>query len=142
MTRTFHVNGHISPKLPPFFTLIVRRVPLPQTWSTIFVIPGCAIHQSRIDAEEVDPVPYGIVKAPCMRICHSFSDPGGFMNPHTPAHSPGTSPGPHNGVGSRGIGKHVLGKASSTVLMGRCSLPSCRRHAAPLKSPATMSTCS
>ena len=29
MTRAFHVNGHISPKLPPFLILIVWRVPLP-----------------------------------------------------------------------------------------------------------------
>ena len=54
MTRTFHVSGHRSPKLPPFFTVIVRRVPLPRTCSTIFVVPGCAINQSRIDVEEVD----------------------------------------------------------------------------------------
>ena len=40
--------------VPPFFTVIVRRVPLPQTRSTIFVIPGCAIYHSRIDVE-VDP---------------------------------------------------------------------------------------
>ena len=31
---------------------------------------------------------------------------------------------------------------SSTILMGRRSLPDGRRHAAPLKSPAPMSTCS
>ena len=30
---------------------------------------------------------------------------------------------------------------SSLVLSRRCSLPDRRRHAAPLKSPATMSTC-
>ena len=61
------------------------------------------------------------------------------MNPHTSAHSPGTPPGPHRGVGPGGTGKFALAEASSIVLC-RCSLPDCRRHAAPLKSPATMST--
>ena len=98
-----------SSTMPPFLTSIDRRVPLPRNWSTIFVIPGYAIDQSRIDVEEVDPhfvvaalicAPeakraVGIVKAPCIRICHSFSDPGGFMNPHKSAHSLGTSPGHH-----------------------------------------------
>ena len=84
----------------------------------------------------------GMVKAPCMRICHYFSEPGGFKDPQTSDHSPGTPPGPHRGVGPGGIGKHVLAKAASIILMGRGSLPGWRRHAAPLKSPATMSTCS
>ena len=127
--------------------VIFRRVPLPQTWSTTFVIPGCAIDQSYIDVEDVDPnlmvaalICYpdagrvvGIVKAPCIRICHSFSDSRGLMNPHTSAHSPGISPGLHNGGEPRGIGKHVLAKASSIVPMGRWSLPDWRRHAARIE---------
>ena len=45
------------------FTVIVRRVPLPQTWSTIFVIPRYAIYQSRMDVEDVDP--HFVVAALC-----------------------------------------------------------------------------
>ena len=41
----------------------------------------------------------GTVKAPCIRICRSFSEPGGLLNPHTSDHSPDTSPGLHKGVG-------------------------------------------
>ena len=55
MTCIFYVNGHILPRLPLLFTVIVRRVPLPRNWSTIFVIPEYAIDQSCIDVEEVDP---------------------------------------------------------------------------------------
>ena len=84
----------------------------------------------------------GKAKAPCMRTCHSFSEPAGFKNLHTSNHSPGTPPGLHNGVEPSGTGKSVLVNASSTILMVRGSLPSWRRHAAPLKPPATMSTCS
>ena len=80
----------------------------------------------------------GILKAPCMRICHSFSGPGGFKNPHTFNWHASWSP---QRVGPGGIGKHVLAKASSIILMGQGSLPDWRRHAAPLKSPTTMSTC-
>ena len=46
----------------------------------------------------------GMVKAPCIRTCHSVSDLGGFRKPHTSAHSPGTPPGRHNGVGPGGTG--------------------------------------
>ena len=56
--------------------------------------------------------------------------------------SPGTPAGPHKGVGPGGTGRFTLANASSTMLLGRRSLPEERRHAAPLKSPATMSTCS
>ena len=38
-----------------FLSVVVRRVPLPQTWQTIFVIPGCAVDQPRIDVEKVNP---------------------------------------------------------------------------------------
>ena len=48
----------------------------------------------------------------------------------------------HNGVGPGGTGKLVFANPSSIMPMGRGSLPDWRRHAAPLKSPATMSTCS
>ena len=37
------------------------------------------------------------------------------MKPHTWDHSPGTLPGPHNGVGPCGIGKFVLANASSVL---------------------------
>ena len=74
-----------------------------------------------------------------MRTCHSESEPSGFKNPHTSDHSP---PGSHNGVEPGGTGTSVLTNASSIMLMVRGSLPDWRRHAAPLKSPATMSTCS
>ena len=72
-----------------------------------------------------------MVKAPCIRTCHSVSEPSGFKNPHTSDHSP-----------DGGIGKLVFVNAASILLMGRGSLPDWRRQAAPLKSPATMSTCS
>ena len=81
------------------------------------------------------------MKPPCARTCHSSSEPGGFQNPHTSDHSPGTPPGHQNGEGPGGIGKFVLTNASSMMLTGRGSLPDWRRHAAPLKTPATMSTC-
>ena len=80
----------------------------------------------------------GIVKAPST----FFSEPGGFKNPHTSDHPPGTAPGLHNGGGPGGTGKSVLANTSSMMLVGRGSLPDWRRQAAPLKSPATMSTCS
>ena len=63
------------------------------------------------------------------------------MKPHTSAQSPGTPPGPHNSVGPGGTGRFVLAKASSKMLVRRRSLPHGRRQAAPLKSPATKSTC-
>ena len=79
-------------------------------------------------------------KAPCCRTLHRSSESGGLRNPHTSAHVPGTAPGPHNGVGPGGIGKAQSAKASSTILM--LSAQVSRRQAAPLKSPATTSTCS
>ena len=121
MTCTFHVNGHILPKFPPFFTVIVRRVHLPRTWSTMLVIPGCAINQPRIDVEEVDP---NIVVAAL--ICFPdakrvLGDCDGTMHTNVPLvvgsrwfneptciSPPGTSPGSHKGVGPGGIGMHVL----------------------------------
>ena len=66
-----------------------------------------------------------------MRICHSVSDPGGLINLHTSANSPGTPPGPYSGVEPSGTGKHVLAEASSIVPLGRCPLPDWRRHVAP-----------
>ena len=83
-----------------------------------------------------------ISKAPWPRICHSPSVFGGLMNPHTSAHSPGTPPGHHNGVGPCGIGRLVLANASSVVLSRCWSSPLLFRNAAPLKSPAPISTCS
>ena len=55
MTCPLHVNGHRSSELFLFLTVVVRRVPLPQTWSSIFVISGCAISRPRVDVEEVNP---------------------------------------------------------------------------------------
>ena len=72
--------------------------------------------------------------APCNRTFHFSWETGGLRNPHTTAHSPGTSPGPHNGVGPGGIGKSVSAKASSIILVGFRSLPQGRRQAAPSKS--------
>ena len=46
-----------------------------------------------------------------------------FKNPHTSDHSPGTPPGPHNGVEPGGTGKLVLTNVSSIMLTGRGSLP-------------------
>ena len=46
-----HFNGFAS----FFFTVIVRRFPLPRNCSTRFVIPGYAIDQSCIDVKKVDP---------------------------------------------------------------------------------------
>ena len=81
-----------------------------------------------------------MVQAPRLRTCHSLSEPGGFKNPQISDHLRGTPPGHHNGVGPGGTVKLVLANASKIMLMGRGSLPDWRRHAAPLKSPATTST--
>ena len=80
-----------------------------------------------------------MVQAPCTRTCHSLSEPGGFKNPQISDHLRGT-PGHHKGVVLGGTVKLVLASASKIMLMGRGSLPDWRRHAAPLKSPATTST--
>ena len=90
-------------------------------------------------------MPKRIVKAPCMRnseLPFIFGTQRFFENPHTSDHSPGTPPGPHNGVEPSGKRKFVLANASSIMLLGRGSLPDWRRHAAPKNSPATKSTCS
>ena len=55
MTCLLQVNGHKSSELSLFFTVVVRRVPLPQTWSSIFVITGCAINQPLTDMDVVNP---------------------------------------------------------------------------------------
>ena len=54
------------------------------------------------------------------------------------AHLPGVAPGPHNGVGLRGIGNAQSAKASSMILM---LFVLSQRHATPLKSPATKHHC-
>ena len=73
----------------------------------------------------------GISNAPCMRICHSVSEPGGLMKRTHGTILLELRPGFHNGVGPCGIGKCVLANASS-VLSRRWSSPECHRHAAPL----------
>ena len=55
MTSTIHVNGHVLTILHSFLAVVVRRVPLPRYWWTIFVSPEYAIDQSRIDVEVLDP---------------------------------------------------------------------------------------
>ena len=55
--------------------------------------------------------------APCMRTFQYRSEPGGLRNPQTFAQLFGIDPGPHNGVGPRGVGKAQSVKASSIVLM-------------------------
>ena len=55
MTCPLHVNGHKSSELSLFLTVVVRRVPLPQTCWSILVIAGCAINLPRTDVEEVNP---------------------------------------------------------------------------------------
>ena len=109
-----------------------------------FMSPGIAkLRDGNFGPSPSTPsVLYGMGKAPCIRTCHSVSDSGGFKKPHTAAHSPGTPPGPHNGGEPGGTGRIVLANASSIMLVSRRSLPDGRRHAAPLKSPATTSTCS
>ena len=81
------------------------------------------------------------MKAPCRRTFHLSYEFGGLTQAHTSVHSPGTAPGP-NGVEPGGIGKSVSAKASSIILVGWGLLPFAWRQAAPLKSPATRSTCS
>ena len=51
LAETVSCHMDMLTELPPFFTVIVRRVPLPRNWSTRFVIPGYAIDQSCIDVE-------------------------------------------------------------------------------------------
>ena len=65
-----------------------------------------------------------------------------FKRRHTSDGSPGTLSGPHNGVEPGGTSKFVLANSSSIISLGRGSPPGWRRHAAPLKSPATTSPCS
>ena len=81
---TFHVNGHILTRLPPLFTVIVRRVPLPRNWSTIFVIPGYAIDQSCIDEKKVDPnfVVAALVCAPAAK--RAVGDSQGTLHTNLP----------------------------------------------------------
>ena len=76
--------------------------------------------------------------APCCRSLQRSLESGGLRDPHTSAHVPGTAPGPHNGVGPRGIGTSQSAKASSMIMMLLALVA--RRQAAPLKSPATKST--
>ena len=54
-TDDMYLSREILTVLPPFFTVIIRRVHLPRNWSPMFVFLGYAIDQSRIDVEEVDP---------------------------------------------------------------------------------------
>ena len=51
----------------------------------------------------IPKVSWGISKAPCVRICHSVSEPGCLMKPHTWDHSFGTPPGFHKAVGVRRV---------------------------------------
>ena len=163
VTRVADTNGRVSPMLSHFLAVVVWWVPLSRIWSkrfvvdarssTRFVVQGCTIDQSRIDVDgggcgSSDLCAWcqaclgGLWKVSCIRICHYFSDPSGFTMPHTSAHSHDTSPAPDKNVESGGKGKIVFAKTSSIMLMERGSLPDWRRHATPLKSPVTMSTCS
>ena len=121
-------------------------------WSYGEILAFRTVNQPSIDVREVDPNfvvatlillletqrAVGDGKGACA-LAILCSEPSGFKNPHMSDHSP---PGRHNGVGPGGTGKSVLTNASSKMPMGRGSLPDWRRDAAPLKSPATMSTCS
>ena len=53
--HTVVVNGHVLIALLLSITVVVRPVPFPQTWSSIFVFTGCAINQPRIDVEGENP---------------------------------------------------------------------------------------
>ena len=100
---------------------------------------------SRVSLSQMHPhfvVAAGMEKAQYKRTCHSSWKSDGLIKPHTSAHSPGTAPDPHNGVAPGGTGWFVSAKASSIVLVSRRSLPHGLRRAAPVKSPATKSTCS
>ena len=140
MTRLLRVNGHRSSEFSfPYrfrewsradssassITVVVRRVPFVQTWSSIFVITGCAINQPRIDVKEVNPnfvMARLICTLDAKRIVRNFEGTMHANMPHSLGpNSPATPPGPHSGVGPCGIGKHVLAKASSVVLLGRCT---------------------
>ena len=87
-----------------------------------FFFFGCAINQPRIDVEGVDPnfvmaalicTPYAKrIVGECEGTIHTYLP---LVLPHTSAHSPGASPGPHKGVGPGGTGKHVLAKASTML---------------------------
>ena len=97
----------------------------------IFVIPGCALSQSRINVEEVDPniVVAALICVPALK--RDVGDCEGTMHTnlplflgrsgrfYEPTYISGTSPGPHKGAELVGTGKRVLAKASSTVLTGR-----------------------
>ena len=80
----------------------------------------------------------GMENAPCMRTFQYRSEPGGLRNPQTTAHLPGIDPGPHYGAGPGGVGNAQSANVSSIVLMLSLLL---HRHAVPLKSLATRSTC-
>ena len=137
----------------PLFALIVRRRTFLQEESSfVFVAMHMAIvllHRVHVKPHLVMATLVGLLdaqsvggeckKAPCGRAFQRSKESWGLRNPHTSDHVPG-SPGPHNGVGPGGIGKSRSAKASSMILLLLALVV--RRQAAPLKSPATRSTCS
>ena len=139
-----------SSKLLLFLIVVTRRVPVPHAWPQKLSVAGCAINQSCIDVQEMNPN-FVVAALVCNfdakyfvrnfeRTMHALSFGPRWLDESTHV-GPSTWYATHRGVGPGKIGKFVLAKASSTVLLCRCSLPDCRHHAAPLKSPATMSTC-
>ena len=136
--------------------VVVRIVSFPDDWPQILPISRFTINQPCVDMQEMNP--YLVVATLVGR-----SDAASFMRnfersmhanmPLTlatvwldePTHIgqfSWNSTWSHNRAGRCGIGKLVLANASSSVLSRRWASPDRRRHAAPSKSPATMSTCS
>ena len=140
----------LSVGLPIFFAVAVWRSSFFWVQSSLLIVLRCAFVGPGVDVREMHP---NFVMATLVLVSQpqrAIRNGVGSIHPNLPfsfrfwwlqetAHVLPVSttvwvPG--------GTGRFVLAKASSIMLVSWRSLPHGRRHAAPLKSPATVSTCS
>ena len=117
MDTTFRhaVNGHMwSYGLPPFFCLAFVRARLGQLceygigrpaerWRVKGGSPNLVV-AALVSVSNAENITIDFESAMAAYLPSVF---GGLMSPHTSAHSPGTPPGPHNGVGPCWIGRLI-----------------------------------